>query len=62
MRGAALSGGFIRGVGREDRVRALVLFRGSNFYSWVRVRPRWDFLIFCCRVDQAVGGVTGNGQ
>ena len=61
MRRAALSGGFIRGVGRGDRVRAL-LFTGSNFDPGVSVRLSRDFLIISCGVDQAVGGVTGNGQ
>ena len=55
-------GGFVRDVGTGDIVRALVLFTGNNCYPWVRVRRSLNFLFFCCGVDHAVGGVTGNGQ
>ena len=56
------SEGFVRGLGRGDRFRTLVLFTGSNGYPWVRVILSRDFLFFCYGVDETVGLVTGNGQ
>ena len=41
LRGNALSEGFVRDVGRGDRVRVLVVFTGSEYRPFLKVSLCW---------------------